>query len=96
MTDVTRYTALNRRGEVCTPHRYADGRFRAVRYVPGTRHWKAKENYIVVPEAELPLVMADPGLAVRMSPMNAPDRPSLFRTGSVTRGAAPPVLHQPV
>ncbi|WP_029032664.1 hypothetical protein [Salinarimonas rosea] len=79
----TVYVATDRQGRACLPHRYPDGLYRAVRYVPGDPRWKAKENYVLVPERDLPAVMADPDLYVRMSPAADPRRPALFPTRAV-------------
>ena len=78
------YEATDRSGRVCVPHRYRDGLYRAVRYVHGDPRWKAKENYVRVPERELAAAMADPGLYLRMSPFAGPRRPALFPTRTVT------------
>lgn len=78
------YRALNRKGEVCHPHRYDDGRFRAVRYEAGNPKWKAANKGFSFTDEEMTTVMADPELYVRMSPANNPRSPALFRAANIT------------
>jgi len=77
--------AINRRGERCEPHRYKDGRFRAVRYRSGDKAWKHKRNYIVFPECELKMMATDPELSIRMSPTKDRKRPALFTTRHILK-----------
>lgn len=79
------YSALNRKGEVCHPHRYDDGQFRAVRYESGNPQWKAANRVFSFADLELPAIMADPELYVRMSPAHDPRSPALFRTVNITK-----------
>lgn len=77
------YEAVDRKGRTCLPHRYADGMFRAVRYVSRDPRWKVRSRYVVVSEGDLPAIMADPSLYVRMSPGADRRRPALFSTRRV-------------
>lgn len=85
MTYRLAFTSTNKKGQICSPHRYADGSYRAVRYEAGNPNWKAVTRSFPFTDDEMPAVMADPELYIRMSPINDPRSPALFRTVNISK-----------
>lgn len=85
MTKATDYECTNDDGVTCIPHVYKDGKLRAARYVSGDPEWYYERNYIIFPERELPMMMADPELEIRCSPEKTRKSPTFFSVKNIRK-----------